>query len=69
MLEQVALLDTIEPDRGSSSQDFVRYDFLLKENIAVGNIERVADEPAIRTAAERSLAGWICQVASGRRWR
>ena len=30
-------------------QDFVRYDLVLKENIAVGNIERVADEPAIRS--------------------
>jgi ATP-binding cassette subfamily B protein len=47
-------------------QDFVRYDFVLKENIAVGNIERVADEPAIRTAAERSLADSVAQRLAGR---
>jgi ATP-binding cassette subfamily B protein len=37
-------------------QDFFRYDFRLRENIAVGDIDRLFDEPAIETAAERSLA-------------
>ncbi|MGH6885325.1 MAG: ABC transporter ATP-binding protein [Geminicoccales bacterium] len=40
-------------------QDFVRYDFVLRENIAVGSIERREDEPAIRDAAERSLADTV----------
>lgn len=37
-------------------QDFVRYDFLLKENIGVGEIGAVDDTPRIETAAQRSLA-------------
>jgi ATP-binding cassette subfamily B protein len=42
-------------------QDFVRYAFLLKENIGVGEIGAVADEGRIRAAAERSLASGIAQ--------
>lgn len=37
-------------------QDFVRYDFPFRENIAVGDVSRVADQPALETAAGRSLA-------------
>ena len=37
-------------------QDFVRYDFLLRENIGVGEIGAVEDTTRIETAAERSLA-------------
>jgi ATP-binding cassette subfamily B protein len=37
-------------------QDFYRYDFVLRENIAVGDIGRLGDQPAIETAARRSLA-------------
>jgi ATP-binding cassette subfamily B protein len=37
-------------------QDFFRYDFPLRENIAVGDIERLLDQPAIVAAAERGLA-------------
>jgi ATP-binding cassette subfamily B protein len=37
-------------------QDFVRYDFLLKENIGVGEIGAVEDTPRIEVAAQRSLA-------------
>ena len=44
----------------------MRYDFVLKENIAVGNIGRLGDEPAIRTAAERSLADSVAQRLTGR---
>jgi len=47
-------------------QDFVRYDFLLRENIAVGSIERREDEPAIRDAAERSLADSVAARLAGR---
>ena len=42
-------------------QDFVRYDFLLRENIAVGDIEQRDDQPAIRDAAERSLADTVAE--------
>ncbi|MGH2708212.1 MAG: ATP-binding cassette domain-containing protein [Actinomycetota bacterium] len=47
-------------------QDFVRYDFLLRENIAVGNIDRVEDEPLIQTAAQRSLADSVAARLPGR---
>jgi ATP-binding cassette subfamily B protein len=59
-------IDSLRRNVGVIFQDFVRYDFVLKENIAVGNIERVADDPAIRTAAERSLADSVAQRLGGR---
>jgi ATP-binding cassette subfamily B protein len=58
-------IDSLRRNVGVIFQDFVRYDFLLKENIAVGNIDRVADEPAIKTAAERSLADSVVQRVTG----
>jgi ATP-binding cassette subfamily B protein len=58
-------IDSLRRNIGVIFQDFVRYDFLLKENIAVGNIERVTDEPAIKTAAERSLADSVVQRLTG----
>ncbi len=42
-------------------QDFVRYAFLLKENIGVGEIAAVEDAARIRVAAERSLASVVAQ--------
>ena len=59
-------LDSLRRNVGVIFQDFVRYDFMLKENIAVGNISRVNDEPAIQTAAERSLADSVAQRLAGR---
>jgi ATP-binding cassette subfamily B protein len=37
-------------------QDFVRYDFILKENIGVSEIERLEDDARIHEAARRSRA-------------
>ncbi len=37
-------------------QDFVRYDLLMRENIAVGEIEHVEDKSKLEDAAGRSLA-------------
>lgn len=37
-------------------QDFVRYESEMRENIAVGNIEEIGDQPMIEMAAEKSLA-------------
>lgn len=37
-------------------QDFVKYEFKVNENIAVGNIDKILDKEAIQEAAERSLA-------------
>ena len=46
-------------------QDFVRYDFLFKENIGVGEIGAVADQPRIETAAQRSLAADVAGRIKG----
>jgi ATP-binding cassette, subfamily B, bacterial len=59
-------IDSLRRNVGVIFQDFVRYDFALKENIAVGNIARIGDEPAIRTAAERSLADSVAKRLAGR---
>lgn len=37
-------------------QDFVRYELSLRENIAVGNIEKISDERALSEASSKSLA-------------
>jgi ATP-binding cassette subfamily B protein len=42
-------------------QDFVRYAFMFRENIGVGQIEALDDEPRIKVAAERSLASSVAQ--------
>ncbi len=47
-------------------QDFVRYDFLLRENIAVGNVGRLEDAAVIESAAERSLADTVAARLPGR---
>ncbi len=47
-------------------QDFVRYAFLLRENIGVGEIGAVEDHARIRQAAERSLAaGLVARFPKG----
>jgi ATP-binding cassette subfamily B protein len=58
-------VDSLRKNVGVIFQDFVRYDFALKENIAVGNIARIEDDPAIKTAAERSLADSVAQRLAG----
>ncbi len=40
-------------------QDFVRYESVARENVAMGNVERIEDMPAIETAAEKSLAASV----------
>jgi ATP-binding cassette, subfamily B, bacterial len=52
-------VESLRRNVGVIFQDFVRYDFLLKENIAVGDIERRQDEPLIESAAQRSLADTV----------
>jgi ATP-binding cassette subfamily B protein len=47
-------------------QDFVRYDFILKENIGVSEIEHLDDVERIREAARRSKADELAgRLASG----
>jgi ATP-binding cassette subfamily B protein len=49
-------LQSLRKNIGVIFQDFVRYDFILKENIGVGQVERLDDEARVREAARRSLA-------------
>lgn len=42
-------------------QDFMRYEMTARENIAVGRIEYLGDEPRIHAAAEKSLADGVIQ--------
>ena len=49
-------LDSLRRNIGVIFQDFVRYDFILKENIGVSQVERLDDDAKIRDAARRSLA-------------
>jgi ATP-binding cassette subfamily B protein len=46
-------------------QDFVRYDFLLRENIAVSEIGAVEDRDRIEEAARRSLADQVARRLTG----
>jgi ATP-binding cassette, subfamily B, bacterial len=59
-------VDSLRRNVGVIFQDFVRYDFLLKENIAVGNIGEREDQARIRTAAQRSLADTVAARLTGR---
>jgi ATP-binding cassette subfamily B protein len=49
-------LDSLRRNIGVIFQDFVRYDFILKENIGVSEIAHLDDEARIREAARRSRA-------------
>jgi ATP-binding cassette subfamily B protein len=59
-------VDSLRRNVGVIFQDFVRYDFLLKENIAVGNIAEREDAGRIETAAQRSLADTVAARLAGR---
>ena len=43
-------------------QDFFKYEFRLRENIAVGNIAEIDNDPVINDAAERSLADQVVAI-------
>ncbi|MGB5188908.1 ABC transporter ATP-binding protein [Robiginitalea sp.] len=46
-------------------QDFFRYEFTIRENIAVGNIDALEDTPLIQEAARKSLADQVIEELSG----
>ena len=46
-------------------QDFFRYEFTIRENIAVGNIEAIEDTLLIQDAARKSLADQVIEELSG----
>ena len=49
-------LESLRRNIGVIFQDFVRYDFVLKENIGVSQIDALDDDVRVREAARRSLA-------------
>jgi ATP-binding cassette subfamily B protein len=57
-------LSSLRRNIGVIFQDFVRYDFILKENIGVSEIERLEDEPRIEEAARRSHADAVAERLS-----
>ena len=59
-------MDSLRRNVGVIFQDFVRYDFVMRENIAVGNIDRLDDQARIQGAAERSLADSVAGRLAGR---
>jgi ATP-binding cassette subfamily B protein len=59
-------IESLRRNVGVIFQDFVRYDLILRENIAVGNIEQREDEPRLFGAAERSLADSVARRLAGR---
>ena len=54
-------LDSLRKNIGIIFQDFVRYDFVLRENIGVSQIEALDDDARIREAARRSLADSVAK--------
>jgi len=59
-------IESLRRNVGVIFQDFVRYDLILRENIAVGNIDEREDESRLRGAAERSLADTVARGLKGR---
>jgi ATP-binding cassette subfamily B protein len=59
-------LASLRQNIGIIFQDFVRYDFVLRENIGVSQVEALGDDARIREAARRSLADSVAgRVAKG----
>jgi ATP-binding cassette subfamily B protein len=52
-------VDSLRHNVGVIFQDFVRYDLNVRENIAIGDIEKLENEAAISLAADRSLASQV----------
>ena len=52
-------VDSLRQNVGVIFQDFVRYDLNVRENIAIGDIAELGNEPAITLAADRSLASQV----------
>jgi ATP-binding cassette subfamily B protein len=58
-------VDSLRQNLGVIFQDFFRYDFPVRDNIAVGDIGRIEEQPAIETAAQRSLADTVVARLAG----
>ncbi|HLU24947.1 MAG TPA: ABC transporter ATP-binding protein [Longimicrobiales bacterium] len=59
-------VDSLRRIIGVIFQDFVRYDMIARENIAIGRIDALEDRPRIESAAAKSLAdGVIARLERG----
>src|SRR5207245_4257170 len=59
-------LESLRRNIGVIFQDFVRYDFIFKENIGVSQVEALDDQARVREAARRSLADSVAsRLAKG----
>ena len=59
-------LEDLYREIGVIFQDFMRYEMTARENIAVGKIEELDDQPALEAAAEKSLGSEvIARLARG----
>ena len=54
-------VDSVRANIGVIFQDFVRYDLIFRENIGVGQVERIDDRERIGAAATRSLADSVAR--------
>src|SRR6266852_486873 len=54
-------LDSLRKNIGIIFQDFVRYDFILRENIGVSQVEALGDDARTRGFGRRSLADSVAQ--------
>jgi ATP-binding cassette subfamily B protein len=52
-------VEDLRHEIGVIFQDYMRYDMLASENIGVGRIEHLNDEPRIVNSAEKSLAAGV----------
>ncbi len=55
-------IDEYQKFFGVIFQDFIKYEFKVRENIGVGDINRIDDIAAIEMAAERSLADEVVNI-------
>jgi ATP-binding cassette subfamily B protein len=58
-------LVSLRKNIGVIFQDFVRYDFVLKENIGVSQIDALDDQARVREAARRSLSDSVAGRLAG----
>ena len=56
-------VEDLRHEIGVIFQDYMRYDMLASENIGVGRVENLQDEPRIIRSAEKSLAAGVVDAA------
>lgn len=59
-------IDELRKEFGVIFQDFIRYDLTARENVAAGNIERVADDDALWGASRKSNASELLEHLPGK---